>query len=283
MASEPLSAKQHRRDELRDFLRSRRARLTPEDVGMATVGRRRTPGLRREEVAVLAGVGVSWYTWLEQGRDINVSAEVLDAISRALRLSDPERSHLYVLAGLNPPRPVSREATVTPELRQLLDAWSPRPAMLLDNYWNLLAINDAARLIFGYDDADHNCLVSFFTNPRYRVMHSEWASIAPGVVAAFRADAAHAPDDPEFARVISELSAISPEFVAHWARHDVGDHSQSTKAVKHPEVGDLIFDRTTLVVADRPDWRLELYNPRPGTESLVRLEQLAQVRLATSA
>ncbi|MBB3662211.1 transcriptional regulator with XRE-family HTH domain [Prauserella sediminis] len=265
-----------RREQLRDFLRTCRARLTPDDVGIATAGRRRTPGLRREEVASLAGVGVSWYTWLEQGRDINVSAEVLDAVSRALRLTEPERAHLYLLAGLNPPADTARarDSGVTTELRNLLDTWSPRPAILRDRAWNLLAINDATRTVFGYDDTDHNCLVSFFSNARYRSMHAHWESVAPAVVAAFRADAAHFPDDPDFGRVVDELGATSPEFAELWARHEVGAPVQAVKAVHHPEVGDLIFDTTTLVVADQPAWYLELYNPRPGSgtdEPLARL------------
>ncbi|SPL93375.1 putative DNA-binding protein [[Actinomadura] parvosata subsp. kistnae] len=195
MTSESLETRRHRREQLRDFLRACRARLTPADVGMVGAGRRRTPGLRREEVAVLAGVGVSWYTWLEQGRDINVSSEVLDAIGRALRLTGPERAHLYLLAGLNPPPAGEAPAgEVTPELRRLVDAWSPRPAILRDSRWNLLAINAATRAVFGYDDVDHNCLVSFFTNARYRGMHVQWDAVAPAVVAAFRADAGARPE-----------------------------------------------------------------------------------------
>lgn len=253
-----------RREQLRDFLRSRRARLTPDDVGMAPGGKRRTPGLRREEVAVLAGVGVSWYTWLEQGRDINVSAEVLDAIARVLRLTEAERAHLYLLAGLNPPAAAAWAGTVTPELRRLLDTWAP-PALLRDRYWNLVAVNDAARTVFGLDGG--NCLVAFFTNDRYRDMHVEWAAVAPSVVAAFRADAAHAPDDPEFARVIDDLRSVSPEFAALWARHDVGVPKQAVKAIRHPASGELFFDMTTLAAVDHPGWYLELYNlvvPHPG-------------------
>ncbi|WP_020673436.1 helix-turn-helix transcriptional regulator [Amycolatopsis nigrescens] len=266
MTSDSAAVTLHRREQLRDFLRTRRARLTPGDVGMAAGGRRRTPGLRREEVAVLAGVGVDWYTWLEQGRDINVSGEVLDAIARALHLTEPERAHLYLLAGLNPPRAGgSRGTEVSPELRQLLAAWSPRPAVLRDRYWNLLAVNDAAREVFGYRDTDHNCLITFFTNARYREAHVHWESIAPAVVAAFRADAAHSPDDPEFARVVGDLSAVSPEFAELWTRHDVGVPAQAVKAVHHPETGDLFFDTTTLAVVDHPNWYLELYNPRSGT------------------
>ncbi|WP_202918604.1 helix-turn-helix transcriptional regulator [Saccharothrix deserti] len=264
MTSESPAATRPRREQLRDFLRTCRARLTPADVGVVATGRRRTPGLRREEVAALAGVGVSWYTWLEQGRDIKVSAEVLDAISGALRMTGPERTHLYLLAGLNPPRVGGTSgAAVTPELRRLLDAWMPRPAILRDRYWNLLAVNDATRTVFGFDDTDRNCLISFFTNARYRDAHAHWASVAPNVVAAFRADAAHSPDDPEFGRVVDDLSAVSPEFTELWARHEVAAHAQAVKAVRHPEAGDLFFDLTTLIVADHPDWHLELYHPRP--------------------
>ncbi|MBN6039647.1 helix-turn-helix transcriptional regulator [Amycolatopsis sp. 195334CR] len=247
-----------RRAQLRDFLRTRRARLNPADVGLPAAGQRRTPGLRREEVAVLAGVGVSWYTWLEQGREINVSAEVLDAIGRALRLSGPERAHLYLLAGLNPP--VAEAATGDPgRLRRVLDGW-PSPAVLRDRYWNVLAVNEAARDRFGYDGPGHNCLVSFFTDDRYRAAAEEWAAAAPAVVAAFRADAAHFPGDPEFGRVVGELSAVSPEFAELWARHDVGTPVQDVLAVRDD---DLVwrFEKTTLVPADRPDAYLVLYSP----------------------
>ncbi|MFH8366401.1 helix-turn-helix transcriptional regulator [Streptomyces sp. NPDC018031] len=284
MPSESPAGALHRREQLRDFLRTRRARLTPADVGMATAGRRRTPGLRREEVAVLAGVGVSWYTWLEQGRDINVSTEVLDAISRALHLTEPERAHLYLLAGLNPPRAGGfRASPVTPELRRLLDAWAPRPAVLQDRYRNLLAVNDAARTVFGYGDTDHNCLVTFFTNARYRGMQLHWASVAPDVVASFRADAAHHPDDPEFRRLVDDLSAVSPEFAELWARHDVSAPMPAVKAVRHPDAGDLVFDTTVLTVAGQPDRQLVLYDPRPGTGTGERLRELVPLRLAAPA
>ncbi len=233
---------------------------------------------------MLAGVGVSWYTWLEQGRDIKVSGEVLEAVGRALRLSGAEREHLYVLAGLNPPRVGGGAGgEVGPELRQLVDAWSPRPAILRDRYWNLLAINDGTRTVFGYGDGDHNCVISFFTNVRYRGAHRQWAANAPAVVAAFRAAAAHAPDDPGFGRVVAELSSLSPEFAELWARHDVGIPAQAVKAVHHPEVGDLFFDTTTLAVVDHPDWYLELYNPRPDTETAARVERLLRVRVAAPA
>lgn len=231
---------------------------------------------------MLAGVGVSWYTWLEQGRDIRVSGEVLDAIGRALRLDEAEREHLYVLAGLNPPRIVRRDREVTPELRQLVDAWSPRPALLRDRYRNLLAINDGTRAVLGYDDTDHNCMISFFTNTRYREPYEHWASAAPAVVASFRAEAARTPEDPEFHRLVAELTAVSPEFAELWARHDVGVPAQAVKAVHHPEVGRLLFDTTTLTVTDHPDWYLELYNPRPGTGTAELVERLSRLRVVVA-
>ncbi|MGI5169120.1 helix-turn-helix transcriptional regulator [Spirillospora sp. CA-253888] len=283
MAAANPSVPDRRREELRDFLRTRRARLTPADVGMPEAGRRRTPGLRREEVAVLAGVGVSWYTWLEQGRDIKVSGDVLDAISRALRLDGREREHLYLLAGLNPPiAEVAPAVPVTPELQRLLDAWSPRPGYVRDRYWNFLAINDAAREVFGYGDTDHNCMVSFFTNVRYRALHAEWQAAAPGVVGRFRADAARYPDDPEFDRLIGDMLATSPEFAELWARHEVGGESQVRKAIRHPETGDLVFEATRLPLPDRPGHDLVLHNPLPGT--LERLERhMARIRLVRAS
>ncbi|RKS74265.1 helix-turn-helix protein [Actinomadura pelletieri DSM 43383] len=273
MAS-PTSGRRH--EELRDFLRTRRARLTPADVGMPDGGRRRTPGLRREEAAVLAGVGVSWYTWLEQGRDIKVSGDVLDAIARALRLDEAERVHLYLLAGLNPP-PAEAEpiAQVTPELQRLLDAWSPRPAYIRDRYWNLIAYNDMAREVFGYVDTDHNCLVIFFTSVRYRGLHPHWSAVARDIVGRFRAEAARYPEDPEFARIADDLMAVSPEFAELWQRHEVSAGTQAVKAIRHPVAGDLIFDSTVLPIQDRPGQGLVLYNPRPGTGTLGRLERLA--------
>ncbi|MFG2006107.1 helix-turn-helix transcriptional regulator [Spirillospora sp. NPDC048911] len=276
-----------RRDELRDFLRTRRARLGPRDVGMPAAGRRRTPGLRREEVAVLAGVGVSWYTWLEQGRDIKVSGDVLDAIARALRLDEAERQHLYLLAGLNPP-PAEADAAATaeisPELQRVLDAWSPRPAYVRDRYWNFAAINQAAQVVFGYDVHDHNCVVTFFTNERYRARDTQWAAAAGKVAGRFRADAARYPDDPEFGRIAAGLSEISPEFAEIWARHEVTADTTAVKSIDHPEVGEMAFEALAMPLEEIPGHHLVLHNPVPGTETQERLERLMRrVRLVQAS
>ncbi|WP_110035838.1 helix-turn-helix transcriptional regulator [Nocardia neocaledoniensis] len=279
------TASARRRAELRDFLRSRRERIGPGEVGLPVAGRRRTPGLRREEVAMLAGVGVSWYTWLEQGRDITVSGDVLDAVARVLRLSEPERGHLYLLAGLNPPPAGGTVgAEVTAEIRQLLDGWERGPAVVRDRYWNILAFNALAGRVFGCADGEpHNCLVTFFTSPRYRGLPDLWEAAAPGVVAAYRADAALAPHDDEFHRVARELAAVDQEFAALWDRHEVDVPVQAVNALRHPELGELHFDATTLTVADNPNWSLVLYNPRPGTDTAERLIGSPHLHLSESA
>ncbi|GAA3108153.1 hypothetical protein GCM10017687_20420 [Streptomyces echinatus] len=166
------ATRSQRQNELREFLMSRRARVRPEEAGLpGGGGRRRTPGLRREEVAVLAGVGASWYQWLEQGRDISVSPQVLDAVARVLRLSDAERRHLYLLAGLNPPAPqvAPEKRDMCDGLRRLIDTWMPYPAHIMDVYYNCVMYNDAAALVLGMrPDNTQNCLIDFFADPLYR-------------------------------------------------------------------------------------------------------------------
>ncbi|MFI5718653.1 helix-turn-helix transcriptional regulator [Nocardia sp. NPDC051750] len=271
-----------RRHELRDFLTTRRARLSPTDVGLPPAGPRRTPGLRREEVAVLAGVGVSWYTWLEQGRDIRVSERVLDALAGALRLNAHEHAYLYRLAGLNPPSliattaAIAPEPPITPEWHRILDAWLPRPAYIIDRYWGFAAVNSTAREIFGLTEDDDNCLVAFFTNDRYRAAFTHWAEAAPEIVARFRADAARHPDDKIFDRLTRELGAISDEFTRLWARHDVTESATGTKAITHPDGGELHFEYTRLPVPDHPGHHMVLHNPTPGTGTLEWLESFAE-------
>ena len=263
------------REDLRDFLRTRRARLTPADVGMPPGSRRRTPGLRREEVAVLAGVGVSWYTWLEQGRDITASAQVLDAIARALRLDDAERRHLHLLAGLSEPLATAGPARPVPgELTRILDGWLPRPAYVIDRYWNFIALNRAAEMVFGFGETDHNCLVSFFTNIRYQAAIQHWRDVSVDMAAMFRAESAHHPGDGHFAEIAADLASISDDFAEVWARHDVIEPGPGVKAVMHPAVGDLVFENVPLPLPGRPGERLVLHNPRPGTDTAEKLETL---------
>ncbi|NED31505.1 helix-turn-helix domain-containing protein [Streptomyces sp. SID8499] len=271
--------KSHRRRELREFLMSRRARVSPAEAGLPAGGaRRRTPGLRREEVAVLAGVGVSWYQWLEQGRDISVSPQVLDAVGRVLRLSDAERRHLYLLAGLNPPTP-----EVSPErrdmcdgLRRLIDTWMPYPAHIMDIYYNCVMYNDAAAVVLGMRaDTTQNCLVDFFTDPLYRSRSTSWERNARSVVAQFRAACAARPDDEGFQAVLSQVSEASEEFTALWEERDIEDHGQIRKELEHPLVGLLCVETTAMRVPARPDLMVVLHTPLDEANTAAKMEWLS--------
>ncbi|BBC32806.1 hypothetical protein SGFS_041000 [Streptomyces graminofaciens] len=263
-----------RREELKHFLRTCRERLTPEEVGLPPGARRRTPGLRREEVALLAGIGASWYTWLEQGRDIKVSAQVLDALSRTLRLDAAERDHLYQLVGMNPPRRTADDLADTSRLTVLLEGWMPSPAYVIDRCWNIAGANRAARLVFGFREGDTNCLVAFFTNPAFRARHRYWEEIAPGLVSEFRRDAARYPDDTEFTLIADRLVAESAEFAELWARYEISATNQGVKAIDHPRAGCLIFDHSVLEIPDRPGVRLMLHTARAGTDTRERVMEL---------
>ncbi|MEU0003379.1 helix-turn-helix transcriptional regulator [Streptomyces sp. NPDC006314] len=268
-----------RRSELREFLMSRRARVSPEEAGLpGGGGRRRTPGLRREEVAVLAGVGASWYQWLEQGRDISVSPQVLDAVARVLRLSDAERRHLYLLAGLNPPAPevAPGKRDMCDGLRRLIDTWMPYPAHIMDPYYNCVMYNDAAALVLGMrPDVTQNCLVDFFVDPLYRSRSNSWERNARTVVAQFRAACAARPDDEGFQAVLAEVSARSPEFVALWAERDIEDQGQVRKELDHPLVGLLVVESTVMKVPARPDLMIVLHTPLDEANTAAKLEWLA--------
>ena len=274
----PKTADARRRADLREFLMIRRARVSPADAGLPDGGaRRRTPGLRREEVAVLAGVGVSWYQWLEQGRDITVSGQVLDSVSRVLLLDEAERRHLYVLAGLNPPlaRAAAEQAPVSAGLTRIIDTWMPFPANIIDRYWNNIVFNEAGAAIFDFNDQCRNCLVNYFTNPVYRGRLPEWQEDAALVVAEYRACAAEYPEDEGFREIVDDLARISPCFAELWARVDVRRPGQRIKAINHPLVGELYFESTQLKMPLRPDLTVVLHNPAPGTDTATKLEWLA--------
>ncbi|XEC31313.1 helix-turn-helix domain-containing protein [Streptomyces fradiae] len=276
-ALESTAAKAHRLAELREFLMSRRARVSPAEAGLPDGGRRRTPGLRREEVAVLAGVGVSWYQWLEQGRDITVSAQVLDSVARVLRLSPTERRHLYVLAALNPPAPelAPEDRDMCQGLRRLIDAWMPFPAHIMDQYWNTVMYNDAAAVVLGMrPEIVQNCLIAFFTDPLYRERSTSWEELAPKVVAQFRAACSECPDDDGFRQVVAEAKEASAEFAELWERRDILPGGQNRKEMDHPLVGPLIVEATQLRVPARPDLVIVLHTPLQEADTAAKLEWL---------
>ncbi|NIH77557.1 helix-turn-helix transcriptional regulator [Amycolatopsis viridis] len=259
-----VSTEEIRRRELASFLRSRRERISPEQVGLPSSGRRRTPGLRREEVAQLAGVGVTWYTWLEQGRDIHASEQVLNAIARTLRLDPYERSHLYTLAGVPEP-PIQKECgVVTPQVRAILDQLEPFPAAVQNARTDILAYNATYDWLMDVDSIpfeERNSLLLCFTNPRWRSRLRDWADGMPRTVAQFRASMAEHIAEPSWKALVKRLRQESPEFEAVWNQHDVQPMRNLTKVFMHPEAGLLSFDYTHLWFGRHSEVRLTTYTP----------------------
>ncbi|MGW2722950.1 helix-turn-helix transcriptional regulator [Streptomyces sp. NPDC001492] len=259
-----------RRSKLRHFLRACRERISPEEVGLVNVERRRTPGLRREEVAALAGVGVSWYTWLEQGRDINVSEGIVSAVSNALRLEECERRYFYRLAGHNPPqrRAGHRWDDVHERMRALVEGWSFNPAYITDRYGRIELASRSARSLFRVSASGDNCLEKFFTDSATRAKYPDTDEVGRCLVAHFRAQSARFPEDPEFGRIAERLCESSPEFAGLWDSHEVDDARQVVRKIVHPEAGVMVFDRVVMRVPECPESLLTLYmaRPRPETE-----------------
>jgi transcriptional regulator with XRE-family HTH domain len=273
-----------RRKELAAFLRSRRERIKPAQVGMPAGGRRRTPGLRREEVAQLAGVGVTWYTWLEQGRPITVSAQVLDSVGRVLRLDADERAHLFTLAGATDPTAAVAQEPVSPALQAVLASLEPLPARIVSDRWDVLAYNRAESALLGdyaeLPERERNIMWLMFTQPAWRRMLLDWEQDGPRVVAQFRAAMAAHVGEPAWADLARDLSARSAEFAALWDRHDVGSPSSRVKRYLHPTVGLLALESSTLFLSERPGARLTIYTPvddaaRAGLEKLTELDPYA--------
>lgn len=259
-----LRDSEERRKELSAFLRTRRARINPSDVGLVNGARRRTPGLRREEVALLANIGVTWYTRLEQGLPINASAEVLNSIGVALQLTLREREHLFVLAGQHVAETtVADSERVSEVLQRVLDALDPFPAVIRGRRYDLLAWNRGAVALFGdyakLEARDRNTLWRFFMNPETRIRFPKWEEVAPKFTAQFRAVAAKYLDDPCFTKLINDLLEASPEFRHYWSRHDVASPSDGFKHVYHPLVGDMTLEYTYLGIPEFPDMQMIAY------------------------
>ncbi|MER5934664.1 helix-turn-helix transcriptional regulator [Streptomyces sp. NPDC002054] len=276
--------------ELRDFLRSRRARTSPDETGLGPVtSRRRVPGLRREEVARLAGISVDYYVRLERGRNPNASASVLEAVARALRLDAAERAHLFDLAR---PKPASaRRRTVAPQrvrpgLLRLLDSLTGTPAMIMGHRLDVLAANPLAKALYTDFDAlphrDRNLARFIFLDPTARDLLTDWETAACGTVAALRLYAGRHPHDPRLAELVGELSVHDEDFSQWWADHDVLEYTHGTKQYRHPLVGELTLDYESLTLPDDPDQALYLYTAEPDSPSAHALH-LLDSWLATGA
>ncbi|MFC0037378.1 helix-turn-helix transcriptional regulator [Actinomadura rayongensis] len=269
-----------RRAELGAFLRSRRARLRPDDLGLPDHGgRRRVPGLRREELALLAGVSVDHYVRLEQGRTLHFSDAVLDAVARALRLDPTERAHLHRLA-----RPSSGTAPASPQevrpgLRRLLDQAGDVPGYILGRNLDVLAWNPAASALltdFGaLPPRERNLARLIFLDPRLRDLYVDWRGKAGDVVAFLRLDASRRPDDPATTALVEELSALSADFRTLWAEHRLKDKTHGRYIYRHPVVGDLELGFETLRLPDDPDQVFIAHTVEPGSPSETALRRLA--------
>ncbi|WP_282280855.1 helix-turn-helix transcriptional regulator [Pseudomonas sp. PS02302] len=254
------------RIELAEFLRSRRERLTPEEVGLPSGGRRRTPGLRREEVATLARVGLSWYTWLEQGREISVSSTFLDNLSRALKLDATERRHLYLLAQQRPPCEPGRTWCVVPPLIiRLIEDLDARPSYVLNLRWDVLAWNDAADRLFGFSEQipeRRNLLWMLFTSKRLRQLLDPWEGQAVQIFSSFRRDFVQGTQDADIVGLVKDLERVAPEFCDWWNRQDIHGPCQGIRYFRLDGIGQMVFEHTTLTVDVDRHLRLVYYAPQ---------------------
>jgi transcriptional regulator with XRE-family HTH domain len=270
-----------RRAELSEFLRTRRARLKPEDVGLPDFGRhRRVPGLRREELSQLAGVSVAYSPRLEQGNGRNVSAEVLDAIARALRLTDAERAHLTHLAKPkeHKKKTTARAEQVRGSIRQLLDSIDV-PAYVSGRRSDIVAWNRMAAAVFGdwaeLPAQERNWARLVFLRPEYRDLFVPWEQKATDMVSYLRMDAGCHPDDPRLSALVGELSVKSEEFRRLWATHDVKEKNYGVKQLRHPLVGELTLNFESFPLSDGTEQTLITYHAEPGSPSADALRLLA--------
>ncbi|HEX6479525.1 MAG TPA: helix-turn-helix domain-containing protein [Ktedonobacteraceae bacterium] len=272
----------HRLHELGDFLRTRRAKLTPEEVGLPRGSRRKTPGLRRAEVAQLVGVSVDWYTWLEQGRSITPSRQVLERLVQTLRLDANERTHLFLLAQQQPPPALLLEPEiVSPALQHFLDQFGTRPAFVSGRRWDILAWNDAGCAVFGdfrrrTAPRERNTIWGIFTNPLARQVVVNWEEDARQLLAQFRSMCGRYPGDPQLTELIHDLQLCSPEFRAWWPDHEVLGGQEGRKMLNHPQVGYLLFERLTFQVFDTPDLKVTVYTPLEEADTPRKVEQLLE-------
>jgi transcriptional regulator with XRE-family HTH domain len=273
---------QERRRELAHFLRTRRERLSPEVVGLPASSRRRTSGLRREELALVAGIGVTWYTRLEQGRDITVSSQVLESLVRVFGLDTAERNHLFVLAREQlPADPYPLTSIISPALQCILDNMGIYPAYIANPRWDIIAWNKAMSRVYtdfgSLPIHERNIPRFMFTNPLQRVLLANWEKEAQGMLALFRASTERYVGEPWFQALVTDLQQASPEFREWWSRHDIQAAHTGQKELHHPLVGRLILQSTMFQVVDAPDLRMVIYTPLPEANTEKKLAQLAKL------
>lgn len=254
------------RDELSEFLRRHRGKLTPSEVGLPETGRRRTPGLRREEVATLAGVGLTWYTWFEQGREIGVSEHFLLSVAKALKLDDAECCHLFLLAqGRPPPAEAHQSHAISSGVQRLIDELPDRPAYVTNLCWDIVAWNSAADRLLGLSACaadERNLIRMVFTDPELRSRLPDWQQDAPRLLAQLRCDLAVAPKEPSLEAFIDGLSRISPDFRRWWQAPVLTSYARGIGALLDADAVVRRFEHETLIVDEYLHLRLVVYFQR---------------------
>ena len=270
-----------RRQELAKFLRTRRDRLSPEAVGLSAGSRRRTPGLRREELSQLAGMGVTWYTRLEQGQDIIVSPQVLESLARVFDLNDAERTHLFVLARDQVPADTyPLTSVISPKLQGVLDSMSSTPAYIINPRWDIVGWNQAMYRVFQDFNThlayERNVLLSLFTDPLLRTGLNDWGKEAQGMLALFRASSERYVREAWFKTLVTELEQSSSEFREWWSRHDIQSAYTGQKELNHPLAGGLCLQTSTFQVVDTPNLQMIIFTAA-DTETARKLSQLTEL------
>lgn len=273
--------------ELSDFLKTRRAKILPSQVGIPTGSRRRTPGLRREEVAQLAGIGLTWYTWLEQGREIRISEQVIESLSKALLLDKQERIHLYRLA--NQPLKADipeNHGMISPILQHVLDNLEFCPSMITDQRWNVVAWNTAAFTIFGdfsqMNVRERNIVYSMFTDEKYKQLFRDWEQHAKGLIGRFRSTCGEYIEDVWLSQFVNELKQQSALFEQWWPLHEIQANGEKFKQLNHPIVGQLDFEVSNFDVSDHSGLKLIVHTPLPDTATASKMKQLIEAYTSNS-
>jgi transcriptional regulator with XRE-family HTH domain len=260
---------QRTRQELSEFLRSRRERLDPATVGLPSGGRRRTPGLRREEVAALAGVGLTWYTWLEQGREISVSADFLDSLARVLKLDAAERRYLYLLTQQRPPAaPGKTWCVVPPLIHRMMSELSQHPCYVLNLRWDVLAWNSAADQLFHFSDCapgERNLLRLLFIDPAMQALFDPWTEQALQMLSEFRRSFVRATKEPDITALIKELEKLSPDFKTAWQQQDIHGPGTELRQLNIPGLGRIGFEHTRLTIDEDRHLQLIYYAAQQGS------------------
>ena len=274
-----MNIENQRYKELADFLKTRRAKILPSQAGLSSATRRRTPGLRREEVAQLAGIGVTWYTWLEQGRDIHVSTQVVESLSRVLLLDKQERIHLYRLA--NQPLPAEipgYQGTVSPILQHVLDSLTLSPSLAADQRWNVIAWNKAASLLLGdfskMNVRERNIVWAMFTDDKFKQLYVDWNLHAKGLLGTFRSTCGQYIEDFWLSQFIDDLKMQSTEFNLWWPLHEIQGNSEKCKQLNHPVAGILDFEVSNFDVSDHSGLKLIVHTPISGTDTAAKMKLL---------